>query len=463
MDNKVKSYVSFFLILLIVIITACSATPEPSAVPTSTTIPEPTPIPVAEPETIIINQEAVVEKITVQDVDEQTGEMRVVVEGHTLNSCISVDDVTIVQGGDIFSIYLQTSIDTNEQCSEESVPFEENVSISTEGIVPGEYLISSGVLSKFEVFATAEAIETAETETTGSEEPATTEEATTTDETSENLPRECDDTALFLSDVTYPDNTTIEAGETFTKTWEIQNTGTCSWGPGYKLEFVSGEFTEVTSLADPFPQVEPSGTVELSVVVTAPLTAEIHKGAWVIKRPEGDNVLLEEGDTFDLWVIVVVSSGSTASAGTGVNRVVQDGVVCAESKPNYESDILQLFNEARTDNGLPAFELQSQLTNAARKLTTDMACNDFVSQTGSDGSDYSARITAEGYAYSDAAEIIFYGIAGLPEVAFNWWMENINVDENILESAFTQIGIAYAINPQNGGSYYTIVFAAPGS
>jgi uncharacterized protein YkwD len=457
MDNKVKINASFFLLLIFLIVTACSATPEPSAAPTLTTLPEPTSMPVAKPETIIINQEAVVEKITVQDVDEQTGEMVVIIEGHTLNSCVSIGDVTIDQEVDIFSIDLQTSADTSEQCTEKSVPFEESVSINTEGMSPGEYLISSGVVNKFEVLATDETAETAV-----SEEPATTEEVTTEDETSENIPRECNDTALFLSDVTYPDNSTIEAGETFTKTWEIQNTGTCSWGPGYKLEFVSGEFSGVVSLADPFPQVEPSGTVELSVVMTAPLTADTHKGAWVIKRPEGDNVLLEEGDTFDLWVIVIVSSGSGASTGAGVNRVVQDGVVCAESKPNYESDILQLFNEARTDNELPAFELQPQLTNAARKLTTDMACNDFVSQTGSDGSDLYARITAEGYAYADAAEIIFYGIAGLPEVAFNWWMENISVDENILDSAFTQIGIAYAINPQNGGSYYTVVFAAPG-
>src|SRR5215212_3564552 len=34
----------------------------------------------------------------------------------------------------------------------------------------------------------------------------------------------CRDNAVFVEDVTIPDNTRIEAGEKFTKTWKLQNT-----------------------------------------------------------------------------------------------------------------------------------------------------------------------------------------------------------------------------------------------
>ena len=464
MDDKRKIFIYFTLILLLGVITACSATPEPTAAPTNTTGPtaqpaveeEPTALPVVEPEIIFINNETVVENITVQEKDEETGEIVVMVEGFTSNSCAIIDDVTIKQEGEVFVIEVNTSIEPGEGCVEEKVQFEESISIDTEGISPGEYLVSSGDVGTFEIGAAEE------TEDTPAAETAVSEETGTQGEPTADELRDCVDTALFIADVTYPDNTIIAAGETITKTWEIQNTGTCSWGPGYELEFATGEFTEVSSLADPFPVVEPSETVELSVVATAPATADIHKGAWVIQRPEGDNILLDEGVAFDLWVIVIVSRESAGGDGSVAITIVQDGAVCAESKPSYESEILELINQARTDEGLNTLELQPQLTNAARRLTTDMACNDFVSQTGSDGSDWFDRISTEGYVYSDAAEIIFVGIVGPPELAFNWWMDKVDFAANILDPDFTEIGIAYAFNPQTGKNHYSVVFAIPG-
>src|SRR5512133_2298041 len=50
----------------------------------------------------------------------------------------------------------------------------------------------------------------------------------------------CHDSALFVEDVTYPDHTRLDPGEKFTKTWKIQNTGTCTW-TGYTAAFVSGD------------------------------------------------------------------------------------------------------------------------------------------------------------------------------------------------------------------------------
>jgi len=457
MLKKMKGFSIISSILILGFFAACS-TPELAPTPTDKPEPEPTPTPVVETEFVIINNETVVESITLKEVNEETGEILVSVEGHTLNSCTSVDGVTITQDGDVFMIDLETSVSPGEGCIEESVQFDESAIIETDALSAGVYLVSSGTVGQFEVDEKTAAGEAAGEDTATTGEASTTEEAETQPEPEEVEPRDCVDSAVFLADVTIPDNTELEAGEAFTKTWSIQNTGTCTWGPGYELDFVSGEFSEVVSLEDPFPDVEPAETVELSVGASAPTTADIHKGAWVIKRPEGDNVLLEAGDTFDLWVIVIVASESTASGST---RIVQDGVVCAESKPSYENEILQLINEARADEGLAAYELQPQLTNAARKLSTDMACNDFVSQTGSDGTDWYGRISAEGYTYSDAAEIIFSGTAGLPELAFNWWVENISLSGNILDTEFTQIGIAYALNPQNGESYYTVVFASP--
>ena len=41
----------------------------------------------------------------------------------------------------------------------------------------------------------------------------------------------------FVADVSVPDGTTFEPGDTFVKTWRLQNRGTCTWTPEYRLVF----------------------------------------------------------------------------------------------------------------------------------------------------------------------------------------------------------------------------------
>jgi len=44
----------------------------------------------------------------------------------------------------------------------------------------------------------------------------------------------------FIADVNYPSGATVQSSANFTKTWKVQNTGTCNWLYGYRLAFVSG-------------------------------------------------------------------------------------------------------------------------------------------------------------------------------------------------------------------------------
>ncbi|HEX2992837.1 MAG TPA: NBR1-Ig-like domain-containing protein, partial [Anaerolineales bacterium] len=39
----------------------------------------------------------------------------------------------------------------------------------------------------------------------------------------------------FVDDVTIEDNTQMDPGETFTKTWKVQNSGSCAWDAGFKF------------------------------------------------------------------------------------------------------------------------------------------------------------------------------------------------------------------------------------
>src|SRR5205085_2302887 len=50
------------------------------------------------------------------------------------------------------------------------------------------------------------------------------------------------DGVTFVSE-TIPDNTTEPAGQSFTKTWTVRNTGTTTWDSSYSLQYVSSTST----------------------------------------------------------------------------------------------------------------------------------------------------------------------------------------------------------------------------
>jgi uncharacterized protein YkwD len=459
------------LIIPLVVLVACAQEPQPTA--TSTVRPTAT-AEAVEPQveikevvqTLVIPSEVVVENFIVQKRDDTADEVEIVVQGYLRNTCTTIDDLSITQEGDLLTVGIQTKVADAENCEEAQIQFQEVVTQGIGDLEPGTYLITSGPIEKLDIQAAAEGAgdgtAAAEDGAATGEEAPSGEDASTGDEgaTAAAEPRECQDYAVFLGDITYPDNTVVTIGETFTKTWEIQNAGDCTWGPGYTLTAVSGIFEEVTPVEDPFPSIIPSGTVTVSLVLTAPFVSGETSGAWVIQRPEGDNVQIRNGENFDLWAIVNVVEGGGAFT-VEEARVYKDGVVCAQANTAYDSQTLALINAVREENGLPAYEVNEQLTTAARALTSDMACNDFVNHTGSDGSSWKDRIAAEGYLFEDTGENIYFGFAGIPDIAFSWWMDSSVHSGNILSATYTEIGIAYALNPQTGGSYYTLVFALP--
>lgn len=90
---------------------------------------------------------------------------------------------------------------------------------------------------------------------------------------------ECSLGASFQADITVPDNTKIEAGRSFVKTWSIRNTGTCDWGPGYRLTFVDEDQMGGPQTVS-IPETAAGETAEVSVELVAPAEAGTHRGSW---------------------------------------------------------------------------------------------------------------------------------------------------------------------------------------
>ena len=95
------------------------------------------------------------------------------------------------------------------------------------------------------------------------------------------------DWVAFVKDVTIPDGTQLSAGEVFTKTWRLQNRGTCTWTPDYMLVFASGDPMGSTTAVRLPGYVAPGQTVDVSVTLTAPASSGRFIGYWMLRNPSG--------------------------------------------------------------------------------------------------------------------------------------------------------------------------------
>lgn len=141
------------------------------------------------------------------------------------------------------------------------------------------------------------------------------------------------------------------------------------------------------------------------------------------------------------------------------------GDCAATGNSTFESRLLELINAERESRGLRAYRLQSQLQSAARRHSQDMACNGFLSHTGSDGSSVRDRVEQEGYDWSWIGENIFATSdtsSSAPQRAFDWWMNSAPHRANLLSPNYTEIGLGYRYLAGSGyGGYFTAVFARP--
>ncbi|MGZ6346107.1 MAG: NBR1-Ig-like domain-containing protein [Anaerolineales bacterium] len=112
----------------------------------------------------------------------------------------------------------------------------------------------------------------------------------------------------LVSDVTIPDNTAMNPGQTFTKTWQVKNTGTCNWDAGFKFVFISGDSMGGIPLVLVTP-VSPGGLMDISIAMTAPSKAGAVRGHWRMSTASG---ALFGADVF--VAIIVGNSTSTPTA-----------------------------------------------------------------------------------------------------------------------------------------------------
>lgn len=297
-----------------------------------------------------------------------------------------------------------------------------------------------------------------EISTTALPQPGMTPTAETPQPT--NIP-DCTNSASFVSDVTIPDNTEIGQGTPFTKTWRVSNTGTCIWGPDYTLAYYSEERMNAPASVD-LPVTYPGQPADISVTLIAPNSLGTHRGNFVIKNPAG--LIMKVDNDSRLWLVIKVTSdtsNATAAPGTGAGLAPSTCAYTADVSNITET--IDAINAYRAANGLPAYNVNSQLDKAAQSHAADMVCNSLFDHKGSNGSTIPSRVTDSGYVFSYVTENVYSSYPALSGAGVvNWWKNDktdLRHNLNLISDTYIDIGVGYAFYNNYGA--YVVVFGTP--
>ncbi len=98
--------------------------------------------------------------------------------------------------------------------------------------------------------------------------------------------RACNDDAIFVTDLTVPDGTEFGPAQRIDKAWRLRNTGSCTWGSGYKLAFIAGDRMRAPDSVS-VPNTAPGNTADIGVLLYAPSAPGTYTGYWRMQNPSG--------------------------------------------------------------------------------------------------------------------------------------------------------------------------------
>jgi uncharacterized protein YkwD len=159
-------------------------------------------------------------------------------------------------------------------------------------------------------------------------------------------------------------------------------------------------------------------------------------------------------DARQVWVVMAAPfAPSVGLSESAAGQRVLELVNLARATPRYCGD--RAFNAARP------VRWNDALAEASRLHAEDMARYNYLSHNGRDGSDPAQRVERAGYRYRATGENIAGGQMK-PEDAVAGWIKSPPHCANLMDPVFTEMGVAFAVDPGSDmGVYWSQAFGAP--
>ena len=160
-------------------------------------------------------------------------------------------------------------------------------------------------------------------------------------------------------------------------------------------------------------------------------------------------------DARQVWIVMAAPfAPSVEMSVQAAGKRVLDLVNQARATPRHCGNIV--FNAARP------LRWNDKLAAAAGAHAADMARNNYFSHSGRDGSNPAQRVERAGYRYRATGENIAAGGQMSAETAVAGWIKSPGHCANLMNPVYTEMGVAYAVDPRSAmGVYWTQAFGTP--
>lgn len=112
-------------------------------------------------------------------------------------------------------------------------------------------------------------------------------------------------------DVSVPDDTLMEPGQSFTKIWRLQNVGECTWTTSYRVVFFSGEMLGAVNNLALAREVSTGESIDIAIDMVAPNRAGTFQGNWKLRNPDGMAFGIGPSSSAPFWVRILVKVSPT--------------------------------------------------------------------------------------------------------------------------------------------------------
>lgn len=145
------------------------------------------------------------------------------------------------------------------------------------------------------------------------------------------------DRMRFVDDVTIPDDTVMQPGQPFRKTWRIQNSGSCTWSQGYQLVFASGDQMGVNTAVNLPSAVPPNTTIDVSIDLTAPVNPGMYQSNWKLRNQYGALFGTANQQNDSIWAKIIVNASPSVITLTPNSTIPNTGCYILSMNPAYRA------------------------------------------------------------------------------------------------------------------------------
>ncbi len=97
---------------------------------------------------------------------------------------------------------------------------------------------------------------------------------------------QCTPQLRYLEDLSIPDGSIVQPGETLDKRWAVENAGNCNWDASYSLRLIAGPAMGAPESMPLYPARAGTQAV-IRILFTAPQANGIYRSAWQAFDPRG--------------------------------------------------------------------------------------------------------------------------------------------------------------------------------